>query len=400
MKRQVQTIQGELMRPFARSPIQRRAMRVAVASWLATAATPPLDAQLPVPTVGVREEIRIQSTDSVPGMLLAGVEDLAVLPDGRIVTTHRREQVVRVFDPNGSLIKVVGRRGDGPGEFRSIRQVGYVGNRIWVEDLGWYQLFDARTYEPVGRVPRGPTSGHFQGLTSDSTSFHYTGNGDSARVSIYDRTGEQRMPIDLALRVAGHTFQVPWAESAPGGFLTGRTVQQTRYSPLVTGTRPRLIPGGREIVVLEASELWNGPPGQFTIRRIDTQTRRISPPVTASLPVRRVTPAEADSLIKTFAPPVNSPRDARTREAYIAKAKVPATYPAFMSYTPSADGVLWLAEYARPHTRLVIDLAGKPLMRVQLPTGLRVIAVSRTHLWGVTQDADDLPIIARYRVLR
>ena len=69
-----------------------------------------------------------------------------------------------------------------------------------------------------------------------------------------------------------------------------------------------------------------------------------------------------------------------------------------MSFTPSADGVLWLTEYAMPETRLVVDLTGKPLMRVRLPQGLRVMAASRTHVWGVTLDADDLPIIWRYRV--
>jgi hypothetical protein len=37
-------------------------------------------------------------------------------------------------------------------------------------------------------------------------------------------------------------------------------------------------------------------------------------------------------------------------------------------------------------------------MRVRLPNGFRVIAVSRTHVWGVTLDTDDLPIILRYRV--
>jgi hypothetical protein len=357
-----------------------------------------LGAQTAIPIVNVREEIRIASNDSVPGMLLTGIERLAVLPDGRIVTTHPREAAVRVFDPSGRLIRIVGRRGDGPGEFRSIRQVGYVGDKIWVEDQGWYQLFDARTYEPAGRVARGPTSGAFMGLTSDSTSFHYTTRDDSARVSIYDRSGQGRTPIDVTMRQAGHRFEVPWAEISPAGFLTGRTVSRTVYSPLRTATWLELAPGGREVIVLEPSELWKGPPGQFTIRRIETATGRITAPVTVSLPARRVTAREADSLIRRFAPPVRAPRDARGAEEYRAKAKVPAIYPAFMSFTPSADGVLWLTEYAMPDTRLVVDLTGKPLMRVRLPQGLRVMAASRTHVWGVTLDADDLPIIRRYRV--
>jgi hypothetical protein len=358
-----------------------------------------IGAQTHIPTFDVREEIRIRSNDSIPGMLLAGVEDLAVLPDGRIVTTHPREATVRVFDPDGRLIRSLGRRGDGPGEFRGVRQVGYVDGRIWVEDIGrGYLLFDARTYEPVGKVAKGPTSGFFPGLTSDSTSFHYNGTGDSARVGIFDRTGQRRMLIDVARRMTGHHFEVSFAEITPAGMLTGRMVPRTRYSPLSVATQLGLVPGGREIIVLEGSELWNGPSGQFTIRRIESSTGRISAPVTVSLPVRRVTAAEADSLIKHSTPPVRAPRDARSADEYRAKAKVPPIFPAFQSFTPSADGVLWLTEYARPDARLVVDVAGKPLMRVRLPNGFRVIAVSRTHVWGVTLDTDDLPIILRYRV--
>lgn len=378
-----------------RTFVPAAALRIAFSLTAASTA----DAQVAIPTFDVREEIRIQSNDTVPGMLLTGVEDLTVLPDGRIVTSHPRESVVRVFDPSGKLIRILGGPGDGPGEFRSVRQVGYAGDRIWAEEIGrGYHVFDVRTYEPKGRISRGPTSGNFAGLTSDSTSFHYTGAEDSTRLSIYDRAGERRMAIALTIRQAGHHFEVPWSEISPGGFLTGRTVPVTRYSPLRVLTRIALAPGGQEIMVLEASELWKGPSGQFTIRRISTATGRISTPVTVVLPVRRVTASEADSLIKRSAPRVRAPRDEKTAEAYKAKAKVPLVYPAFEYFTPSPDGVLWVAEYAKPDSRLVVDLAGKPLMRVRLPSGFRVIAVSRTHVWGVTQDADDLPIISRYRV--
>jgi hypothetical protein len=360
-----------------------------------------LAVQAPVPIFDVREEVRVESNDSVPGMLLTGVEDLVVLPDGRMLASHPREAVVRIFGPSGRLIRIVGRRGDGPGEFRSVRQAGYVGDRIWVEDVGRrYHVFDARTYELVGSVAMGATGGNFPGLTSDSTSFHYRVTDDSTRVGIFDRAGQRLLPIDLAIRLAGHHFQVQWQEISPAGMLTGRTVPRTVYSPLLARTQLALAPGGREVVVLEASELWKGPPGQFTIRRIETATGRVSPPVSVSLPVRRVTSSEADSLIKLLPLLVKSSarRSPKIADEYRSKAKVPATYPAFEDFVPSADGVLWLTEYARPDTRLVVDVTGKPLMRVRLPKGFRVTAVSRTHVWGVTLDADDLPIISRYRV--
>jgi hypothetical protein len=362
-----------------------------------------IGAQAPIPTVDVREEVRIQSNDSVPGMLLTRVEDLVVLPDGRILTVHMREGVVRVFDPRGRLIKVIGRRGDGPGEFPDPVKAGYVGDRIWVRDHGRhrYQLFDARTYELIGSVAAGPNGGSAHGLTSDTTSLFTKSVRDSTpHLDVYGRTGERRMPLALGFRLAGHHFEIEVPGTTPEGMLTGRNESRTIYSPLLTATRIALVPGGREAFALEASELWKGPPGQFTIRRIETATGRISSPVTVPLPVRRITSSEADSLL-SITPGVLRfaiRRSPRLLDEYRGKAKVPVTYPAFNDFLPSADGVLWLTEYARPDTRLVVDVSGKPLMRVRLPKGFVVHAVSRTHVWGVTLDADDLPIISRYRI--
>lgn len=376
------------------------AIRVMLLASLPLVTASGIGAQASLPTVDAREEIRIASNDSVPGMLLTGIADLAVLPDGRILTTHRREAVLRVFDSNGRLTRVVGRRGGGPGEFEGPGGVGFVGDRIWVNDPPRYQLFDARSYEPAGELDRGPTGGYFLGLASDSTSFYHAPADDSGRASIHDRRGRRRLAIDLPIRLAGHHFEMQVEEISPAGMRTGRTVSRTTYSPLVTATQLRLVPGGREVVVLEASELWNGPPGHFTIRRIETATGRVSAPVTVALPARRVTRSEADSLINEMPALYRSmaARDPRVGEQYRGKAKAPDTYPAFMSFVPSADGVLWLREYARPDTWVIVDVAGKALVRVRLPTGFIVKAVSRTHVWGYTLDADDLPIISRYRV--
>jgi hypothetical protein len=358
-------------------------------------------AQAIIPVYDLREELRIVSNDSIPGMLLTGVEDVAVLPDGRIITVHPNEAVVRVFDRSGRLLKVIGRRGGGPGEFRIPQKAGYVGDKVWVGDVGRpYQLFHSRTYEPVGEVAAGPTSGFFWGLASDSTSFHSGGRDDSTSVSIYDRTGQRRVPVDLTLRSAGHQFEIQWQEITPAG-RTGRMVPHTMSSPLRALTHLALAPGGQDAFVLEPSELWNGPPGQFTIRRIETATGRISAPVTVSLAVRRVTSSDADSIIRQLTPLIRGRAswDPGLADQYLEKAKAPATYPALSSFIASADGVLWLAQHANPGMRLVVDTAGKPLMHVRLPKGLRVMVVSRTHVWGVTLDTDDLPIIVRYRVL-
>jgi hypothetical protein len=58
---------------------------------------------------------------------LSQVSDAALLPDGGLAITQYSTSSVLLFDAKGQLIRTIGRRGDGPGEFHTPR-------RVWVFD--------------------------------------------------------------------------------------------------------------------------------------------------------------------------------------------------------------------------------------------------------------------------
>jgi hypothetical protein len=62
--------------------------------------------------------LRIGDDDSLgEGYLFSGISGATRLPDGRVVIADRVAAELRFFDSTGRLLQVVGRRGQGPGEF-------------------------------------------------------------------------------------------------------------------------------------------------------------------------------------------------------------------------------------------------------------------------------------------
>lgn len=55
--------------------------------------------------------------------------------DGVLVIPIDADMKLRFYDSTGVLKQTVGRRGDGPGEFRRLAKVGWIHDTLWVNDL-------------------------------------------------------------------------------------------------------------------------------------------------------------------------------------------------------------------------------------------------------------------------
>jgi len=83
----------------------------------------------------IEEVVRIGSVDD-PAQALTEVGVVMLAPDGRIHVAQPQDVVVRVFAPDGSAEGVIGRRGEGPGEFRSVRGgMWFRGDTLVVGDI-------------------------------------------------------------------------------------------------------------------------------------------------------------------------------------------------------------------------------------------------------------------------
>src|SRR5512138_254352 len=111
-----------------------RWLSVVLASWLVTAGSQRASAQgNPADTVvrasqrplhpGVAtlvEELSIGVADGAEEYMLGEIADIALGRDGSIYALDRQVPAVRHYDAQGKFIRNIGRKGAGPGEFRSV----------------------------------------------------------------------------------------------------------------------------------------------------------------------------------------------------------------------------------------------------------------------------------------
>lgn len=85
---------------------------------------------------------RLVVTGQIGGALGAGQEfgrvvDVAIDPAGRVWVADGLQQQIRVFEPNGTFVRSVGRKGSGPAEFLSIAGFDWAPDgTLWVVDGG------------------------------------------------------------------------------------------------------------------------------------------------------------------------------------------------------------------------------------------------------------------------
>ena len=130
------------------------------------------------------------------GHELYQVADATVAPDGRILLLDGGSHTVRIYGPQGRLLKSVGGKGDGPGEYQSLRTLRLLASG----DLLVYDLVSQR-------VTR---------LTPDLDVAHTTRVGHDVGVTIPVRSHLRPLASGAALR-AGGNIGVPEAVRRPEG---------------------------------------------------------------------------------------------------------------------------------------------------------------------------------------
>ena len=340
-----------------------------------------------IPTRAIREELRITSNDSSLATMFVGVSSgSTVLRDGRILTTHPSEGVARLFSPEGKLLRVFGGPGDGPGEFRNPQGAGQLSDTIWVNDgaRGRFVLYD-KALKWIGYVDR-PDGSNTQVVLSGGVVMGFSGGN---RRALYDKDGKLLRTIDYALpSVPHHTFEVR-DRGAPG------TASQLLHlpSPFRAIARSLVSRDGRDAIFLEPGELWNGRPGQLRYHRLSTTTWQLGHPVVISLPPRRISAAEKDSILDEQAP------SERVRADYKAGARMPEYYPSYQYFTLMGDSMLWITEFGIPNSWTLIDMSlGRAVMRLRFPPSFIPFAATSTQVWGTLKDQDGIPIVVRYRI--
>ena len=328
---------------------------------------------------------------------------------GRLYVGQPQESRIRVFTDEGEFVGFIGRRGEGPGEFRSLGKIGAREDAVWAADRQRLTYFDA-DYEYASSL-----TVRMQPSMPGARFTRLAGLADGSLLM-------------------GESFAEPWASSGEfrsehifrldGEGVLRDTVATWERVPssaeIKDGIRPRI----RSYVILPVRDasLWNMPSdgsgfvlvhrrsatrgGLHTYRviRFDLNADTIFArqfsyepiPISDAFLAREVdefTEDGEDSFTADLGEYRRALREAFGRLDF---------FPPVERIHAGADETTWL-ELRIGEEEFeweVLDGAGEPLGRFQTPEGARLVAGDLDGAWFVEEDELDIPYIVRYDFVR
>lgn len=337
-----------------------------------------------------------------PGAL-SRVFDVEVGPNGEMLVGQPTIGAISVFDSAGQLVRSVGRRGPGPGEFWVLGRMGWKADSLWVVDFGRVQLFDsalkyARNVAfPVLRPPPGIARIIPGPILADGSVLGISLMPDSGRL----------VPIVLLSESAEITdtlAHVPHLDVGVRVTLPDDERPANVSNPWIADPFWMSEQNGEAILIA------NGPVpdaplnATFEITRIgingDTLLHRYIAYVPREL--------EPDLVDDTYAEIVTRLRGTRSsvlestiRRAVERSIAAPAYLPPISGMVLGRDGTIWLRREELRQDSVewqVLDTDGGTLGTLYLPAGLEVMRTQRDRVWGIEEDSLDIPYVRVYEV--
>lgn len=336
------------------------------------------------------------------------VSDVSVGPDGRVYVLDSGDNVVKVYDSDGTFAYRLGGPGDGPSEFRGASRLLWAGDTL--------EVFDARVPKLVQFV--GPD--FVDSRPSRLTIWEYGGPVLLARVPegfvavfvtgcrlprpkdlrplwkavTLDPTGAVRDTVAILANTA--TLPIYWATGCSGMNALGRAGPQLAVRP-----DGRAAYGDGSTYQVALFDLPAAPPGGY---------HGAMP--TPSLVIRRRAQAPAlthDSIDayrnRYTKPPKDRPVDQAMIHAIEAawdSTGFPDHLPFYRALLWDDDGRLWVGETPPEHATAqrwaVYSDEGELLAEMELPVALSVKAISHDRVWGTVTDELGVTYVRGYRI--
>jgi hypothetical protein len=363
-----------------------------------------------LPVLNVQEDLRVGSTND-PEVGFTRIRGVAVDSDEQLYVLEGMDKQIRVYDKSGRRVRVIGRDGEGPGEFRSPIDFGVFGDSVWVNDarLNRVTIFN-RAGEVIGMhrtktVAADPISGipvlliprTFSRDRSIMSTWQVNTPQDPAVDSImlpivrFDTLGSL---IDTIQYVPFHFHK----RSAPF-MIEGRPF----YPPSGPYTGPISAATDQASYLAEQPIASSANEGIFTVTRVanyaDTTYHR-----QYRYRPRRFNDALVDTIIRRSvgARERLDGLDPNVVEARLRSAlELPPFQPPLTEMHSGDDGTLWISreDDAEAERRwILLDDGGDPIGIVHLPRRGQLQWASRTTAWILLPDEFDVPWLVRYRV--
>jgi hypothetical protein len=322
---------------------------------------------------------------------------------------------IRHFDATGAFVGKIGRCGDGPGEFRNIAALGFLGDTMWVSDRTHRrvtlfppgrkdpQSFSA-SYSPRNNaLSTAPPTAMLRGGAAIAQGVLAFGavasSGDQAIISPVVRLDRAGVVVDTIALLLGR--------SAGDIVLTygGKWLASMRQPFSMRGYWAAR-PNGEGMVIVEARATSTHPATLWLDTRIfDAKGNLVATrrppytPVVIGAGVRDSVTRAAVSSALPKTPPADMAAD--LLEQVRRQMVVPSHEPPITHLLMGNDGSIWIRrEDRRPAGAewLVLDAKGEKVGSVVVPHGLRVGYADLTQVLAVEADADDISWVIRFRV--
>ena len=372
-------------------------------------------AQLPkTPTEWSLKPEQVYETAISADSLLAVVSLVAIAPSGEAYVMDAIPPRVFVYDRSGRLLRTMGRRGAGPGEFQSASAMGFVGDSLWVADPGLARttIFDAAG--SVAATVLARVGGGAQRIVPFTLLRDGSAMGVPESESLRSLRGRDFREIDWS------TFRWPVLRMTRDGVTTDTAeILTSEHGPVVVLASGRLIvpplserpllasvPGGGGFVRVDRTAARKGGRSTFEVRWIG---------VGRGEDLRREYPYEPIPTSGAFRDSVENKAIATLRggggDSY-EDAKKALRGRLFLPHflPPVSDRVLvdrertvWVRreDVNASHIRWdVLSYDGTRWATVLVPRNLRLEAVEGDQAWGVLSDETGDFRFVRYRVER
>ena len=390
-----------------------------------------------VPALTLVEQTRIGSVDD-PDVGFSRVYSADVDADGRLYVFEGADMQIRVYDTDGGIVRRIGGRGAGPGEFEGPPRWGVVGDTIWAYDFGTRRMTLFGTDGTLVSAVRNdglsiplpgclgyvmPWSMRSDGLfTGEFMAIACGRETQSTGVEEGDSIPVPRVVFDASGAIVD---TIGWDASPPPRMVPPPEYDSPRFQFTTVGSRRLMVPDpptelpiwiprpdGRIVVEMPLAK--DAAAGYVIITRFglegDTVFRREYryDPVAWTDADLDALAARASTGAGTFsASPAGGSQGAQepdpaAQRALRAAMSFPEHRLPLINAEQDADGRLWLGrdepEGSTTRRWVMLDADAMPIGVLELPVRSRMLWSSGDFAWIEVSDELDVPWLVRYRI--
>ena len=335
-----------------------------------------------------------------PELAFSRIADLGVGPDGHLYLAQPQDSRVTVLTRDGQVVRHIGRRGSGPGEFMSPGMVGWFADTLWVLDTGTRRA----TLFHGDEVVRTQQQRAIEPTLAESVAAVFPEPTGASLVLVRRNPG----PQGRAPNHNGYLIHVdPAGERHDTVGVLEENYPVTTYlgnlrTPPLVQDFPHLgvLRSGEGAVVVDRP-FPEGPRSEIRVSRMDTRGDTL---FTIRLEGDAV-PFEDRHWVERFrarASAFEQRGSSVDPDDFLTAQERPAYHAPASHLVSGSAGWTWIAREDLPdHDErewVALDPEGVPQFRVLLPSTLRMYDADGEEVWGVIPGRFDEDIIRGFRI--